>query len=143
MNVTKKPSFWVGAIAWRDFQPHALSVVHLEEALNKHLCLNDYGPAMTSFNFIPMVLSPENRIHEEEIEYSRRKRELNIQLKLDYQEVINAGLVGFLPLVGQLLLRAIDESPQQRIKDFNWSAFRKDIENLLSANGWLLSVEQT
>lgn len=134
--------FWVGFIAWKDFTPHGFNLIGLEDALNT-LTLSKYGNGIKTLKFIPMVLSPENRIHEEEIEYSRRKRELNIQLKLDYQEVINAGLVGFLPLVGQLLLRAIDESPQQRIKDFNWSAFRQDIENLLSANGWLLSVEQT
>lgn len=141
MTIKKSP-LWVGYIAWKDFEEHGYRLNSLQAALNDKLNLSDYGTSITSFNFIPMALRPENRIHEDEIRYSSRKKEINIHLKLDYQQVINAGVEGFLPLVGQLLLRGIDEAAQKRIKDFDWARFRQDVTDLLAGHGWLLPVNQ-
>ena len=135
-------TFWIGFIAWKDFEPHGYQLTALEKILNQRLKIADYGERILSFNFIPMALRPTNKIHEEEISYSPRKKELNIHLKLDYQQLINAGLNGFLPLVGQLLLEGIDRATQQKIKDFDWISFRKDVSDLLTENGWLLPAEQ-
>lgn len=136
-----KSEFWIGFIAWKDFTPHGVNLVILENALNKKLCLKAYGSGITSFNFIPMVLTPNNRVHEEEIAYTPKKKELDIQLKVDYQQAINAGVNGFLPLVGEVLLKGIDEAGQKNIHDFDWPRFRRDVEQLLSQNGWLLPVK--
>lgn len=136
----KNSEFWVGFIAWKDFTPHGFNLLSLENALNDRLNLSDYGPAISSFNFIPMILTPNNRVHEEEIAYVPKKRELDIQLKVDYQQAINAGVNGFLPLVGEVLLKGIDEASQENIQDFDWPRFRADVANLLSESGWLVRV---
>lgn len=138
----KKSPIWVGFIAWRDFEEHGLQLNAVQRALNDAINLTDYGSSIISFNFIPMALRPTNNIHEEKITYSSRKKEINIHLKLDYQQVINAGVQGFLPLVGQLLLAGIDQAAQKRVKDFDWVRFKQDISDLLAENGWLLPVNQ-
>lgn len=140
--ITQKRPFWVGAIVWKDFTDHALQVKKFEDQLNEKLCLSNYGPAITSFNYIPMVLSPANRIHEEEFSYDPKKKETNIHIKLDYQIVINTGLDGFLTLVGKALLDGIEILAKKDIVPFDWPRFVKDVEQLLAENGWLLRAER-
>ena len=61
---------------WKDFTDHAMQTLQLELALNHEIVLNKYGKGITSFNYIPIVVRPTNKIHEEEINYSAKKKRI-------------------------------------------------------------------
>ena len=63
-----------------------------------------------------------------------------VNLKLNYDAVAQAEEPAFLQLVAHLFLRAIDEAPQQKIKDFDWPRFRRDVTELFEEEGWLQPV---
>ena len=58
-------------------------------------------------------------------------------LKLDYQAVSRADEPAFQQLLAQFFLRAIDEAPQQKVKEFDWPRFRRDVADLFEEKGWL------
>ncbi len=133
----EKPQIWFGAIFWKDLKAQALQVKEVESLLNDALDLSNYGSSLQSIDFIPIALKPSNKVHEEERHYSLRKKKLSLHLKMDFEKVTHASPEGFLPLIAQFFLEAIDEAPRHQIKNFDWPRFKKDVTELFEAEGWL------
>lgn len=141
MNSTEWPPIAFGTVFWKEVGGKADWVTKIERFLQQHIHLEEYGSAISVIRFVSVAVLPSNKRHEEYIKYFKKYKELVINLKLNYDAVAEANETSFLQLVARLFLRAIDESPQQKIKDFDWPRFRRDVTELFEAEGWLAPLE--
>lgn len=114
----------------------------LEDALNQHLSLSNYGSGLTSIAFIYIATSPIDEIHEECFAYSRKKKELFIQMRLPYDEVGQASTADALHLMACAYLETLREKlPLKKVADFDHLRFVRDVQRLFESEGWLKAKE--
>jgi len=110
----------------------------LEDALNHHLSLSNYGSGLTGIAFIYIATPPIDEIHEECFTYSRKKKELFIQVRLPYDVVSQASVAETLHLMALSYLETMDEKlPLKKITDFDQARFVQDVQRLFETQGWL------
>lgn len=110
----------------------------LEDALNQHLSLSNYGSGLTGIAFIYIATPPIDEIHEECFRYSRKKKELFIQMRLPYEAVKQANVAETLHLMALSYLETMDEKlPLKKITDFDQARFVQDVQHLFETQGWL------
>ena len=144
--MTKKdknwPAIWIGPILWKDIADKAPLVNRIEDLLNESIDLSDYGSGLTAIRFVPFILLPSNQVHQEEVTYSRRKKEIFIKLPVDYTLAESADEGTFRALLAQLFLASIEEYSKHRIPDFDWRRFQADVRRLFAGEGWEHTVSQ-
>jgi hypothetical protein len=136
-----KIPIWIGSIFWKDLKDKAFSMLPVEEALNKALQLSDFGTGLQSIHFVPVAIRPTNQIHEEFMTYSGRKKQLIIQTRLNYEQVVNTPVEQFPHLVALTFYQFIDRYKKHRIKDFDVEGFKKAVKKVFEDNGWLQKAE--
>ena len=135
MNKTEWPPIAFGTVFWKEVGEKADWITRIESFLQQNIQLDDYGSGISAIRFVSVAVMPSNKRHEEYIKYFRKYKELVVNLKLNYDAVAQAKEPTFLQLVAHLFLRAIDEAPQQKIKDFDWPRFRRDVTELFEEEG--------
>lgn len=140
MNSTEWPPIAFGTIFWREVGEKADWITEIERCLQQNIHVEDYGSGISVFRFVSVAVLPSNKRHEEYIKYFKKYKELVANLKLDYDAVAQADEPAFSQLVAHLFLRAIDEAPQHKVRDFDWPRFRRDVAELFRAEGWLQAV---
>lgn len=133
--------FVISGILWHEIGEKVAFVnsVTMEDVLNEHLRLSDYGTGLEGgFAFIFIVQQPTSTIHEEEMTYRRKKKELYIQMKLPYELVEQYERPQVLQLMAATYLRTIKDLPRLKIPDFDCQRFAKDVERLFEGRGWLV-----
>ena len=138
----KKKAFYIGAIFLEEFKNKALSLKKIQEKPNKEIDLSLYGTALQRIVFVPIAVAEDDKIHEEEIKYSGRKKEISLYLKMSFSDVQQADEPVFLQQFAQLYLDAVKYFKKHRVKDFDRKAFKEDVAKLFEANEWLEPVEQ-
>lgn len=137
MEKTAWPPIAFGTVFWKEVGDKAFWITKIERFLQHNIRLEVYGSGISVIRFVSVAVLPTNKLHEEYIKYFKKHKELVVNLKLDYHAVSRADEPAFLQLVAQLFLRAIDEAPQHKVKNFDWARFRMDVAGLFEAEGWL------
>ncbi len=110
----------------------------LEDALNQHLSLSIYGSGLTGIAFIYIATPPIDEIHEECFTFSRKKKELFIQMRLPYDVVKQASVSETLHLMAHHYLETLNEKlPLKKITNFDQARFVQDVQRLFETQGWL------
>ena len=132
--------FVVTGIVWHEVKDKiAFENINLmEDVLNEHLQLPDYGSGLVAIAFIFIAVQPSNTIHEEEMTYRRKKKELSIQMKLPYELVEQYDRPQVLQLMAATYLHTIKDLSKLKIPDFDYQRFAKDVERLFEGRGWLV-----
>lgn len=136
------PAIWIGPILWKDIADKAPLVNRIEDLLNGAIDLSDYGSGLTAIRFVPVVLLPSNQVHEAEITYSGRKKEIFVKLPIDYALAESADEKTFRALLARLFLTSIEEYPKHQVRDFDWRRFKADVERLFAGEGWGQMISQ-
>lgn len=139
----KKKAFYIGAIFSEEFKDKALALKKIQEKLNREIDLSRYGTGLQRIVFVPIAVAEEDFIHEEEVKYSGRTKEISLYLKMSFPDVQQADESSFLQQFAQLYLDAVKYFKKHRVKDFDRKAFKKDVAKLFEANEWLELVEQS
>lgn len=134
--------FYLSPITWQELTDKVAfdNAPLLEDTLNAHLSLSNYGSGLDRLSFVFIAVQPDNRIHEEVLRYSRKKRELYIQKKLPYDLVVACDKPQVLQLMAATYLETLEDLDKKRIPDIDLPRFRADVQALFEAQGWL--VEQ-
>lgn len=132
--------FVVTGIVWHEVMEKVGfdNVNVMEDVLNEHLQLSNYGCGLVAIAFVFIAQQPDNTIHEEEMKYRRKKKELYIQMKLPYELVERYDKPQVLQLMAATYLHTIKDLPKLNIPDFDYQRFAKDVERLFEAQGWLV-----
>lgn len=114
----------------------------LANVLNEHLVLSNYGTGVLGIAFIYISTAPEDEIHQECFSYSRKNKELFIQMRLSYEAVKNGSLPEALQLMATSYLQTMQHKlPIKKIPNFDPARFVEDVQRLFEAEGWLRVAE--
>jgi len=114
----------------------------LANALNEHLVLSNYGTGVLGIAFIYIATAPEDEIHQECFSYSRKNKELFIQMRLSYEAIKNGSIPDTLQLMAASYLQTMQHKlPIKKIPNFDQARFVEDVQRLFEAEGWLRVVE--
>ena len=108
-----------------------LNVRPLEDALNKHINLADYGSGVERIHFTFMAVRPSNTIHENDAKYDAETKTVEIALKLSYEHVVEAGEVRVLEMMRDLFLVSLDLYVGMGVRNFALSKLKKDLNHVL------------
>jgi len=109
----------------------------LRETLNSQLDLSSYGD-LQGIAFVYIVTPPEDVIHQETFSYSRKKKELYIEMRLPYKEVMNRSLPEVLQLMAAKYLQTLEEYlPKKKVPHFDQARFIADVRDLFEREAWL------
>jgi len=114
---------------------------YLEELLNTHLNLKNYGDEFDYIFFVFLIDLP-NTIHTEHHRFYRQKRHLDFQLKLDYFEVIAATPEEVKAMMATLFLNSILLYKKMRLKNFDYARFYADVKSLFEKNGLVREAKE-
>ena len=131
------PPIWIGTEAFHTIGNKDLKVTALQEALNKHLSLKDYGAGIQELRFIAVVMPKDDTLHPDDTRYASRLHRLSLWRKLDYEQAIETSEEGFLQMVALAFLKTISEISSLGITRFNSDAFYKDAAQALKEEGYL------
>lgn len=109
--------------------------------MNQHLSIKKYSQVVDSVIFMFLVY-PNNDPYAKEVKrYSRRKKWIEIGLKLDYDRLLVATEKETLQMMAQLYLDAIKMYPtirgKVRLEEFDYEVFYVDVRTLFVAQGWV------
>ena len=123
--------FILSAIYWHELSGK-LDTLLIEDALNKHINLSDYGSGVERIHFTFMAVRPSNTIHENEAKYDRKTKTIEMALKLSYEHVVGADAEGVLEMLWGLFLVGIDLYVGMGVVEFDGDLFRKDLKRMQS-----------
>ncbi len=131
--------FSVTARVWKEVPLEKGVFIHsLTDLLNEQLSLSDYGTGITEYNFTPIIEPKE--FFPTKYRYDSSKKLIDAEIRMDYEQVINATLDDFKGLTARLYLDTIDLLEKENIQDFDLKRFRQDLEDLFERMGWVVSV---
>ena len=72
------------------------------------------------------------------LKYSGSKKEVELRLKIDYDDVVNGDEKKLYTLFTDSILRGVHIAESElKIDDFDFKRFRADLNELFSKEGWL------
>lgn len=114
----------------------------LANVRNEHLVLSNYGTGVIGVAFIYIATAPEDEIHQECFSYSRKNKELFIQMRLSYEAIKNGSIPDALQLMAASYLQTMQNKlPIKKIPNFDQVRFVDDVQHLFEAEGWLRVAE--
>lgn len=138
MCMKGKP-FALSQVSWHEVS-EKIATTPIEAALNASIDISSYGSGIKRINFTFLAVKPSNTLHPNEASFNRKTRTVELALGLSYEHVLKASKHKVLEMMASLFLVSLDLYSKWNIEDFNQQAFRKDIEDLFSAKGWLNQV---
>jgi hypothetical protein len=133
--------FVVSSISWREVPLEVAidNVVRIEEILNAHLQLSDYGD-IAGVAFI-YVIEQEDDFYQDGFSYRPKLKEIHVQIRLSYHEVQKATQQEVLHLMAAKYLETMLQwLPKKKIVHFDWKRFVQDVQDLFERQGWLEAV---
>ena len=118
---------FISTICWYEVED-LVQFQSIQELLGNIDPLN-YSEQVTGINFIYIAVQSDNIIHEEEFEYDSTHGDINIRLKLDYDQLKDANEERALELMKNLFLESINRFEELEI-EFEIEQFKRDVRDL-------------
>lgn len=109
----------------------------IEAKIKSFLEDKSYGNGIADWGHI-IICEDKEEIFPEIKKYSEKKKDLDLRLKIDYLSMVNASEKDIYRLICKSMLRGIDVAENQlKIQEFDFTTFRKDLNELFNKEGWL------
>ncbi|MCU0389603.1 MAG: Imm44 family immunity protein [Thermoflexibacter sp.] len=112
------------------FEPSNTFLLQIENSLVENIDLKKYGDGLTEVNFIYLVRAAKDDKFGEYKRYSRLKKFVDFQLKIDEEDFIAASDENALGMMAELFLKSILLYKELKIKDFDDICFYNDVKKL-------------
>lgn len=122
--------FILSAIYWHELSGK-LNTLQIEDVLNEHINLSDYGSGVERIHFTFMAVRPSNTIHENAAKYDRKTKTIEMALKLSYEHVVVADKDGVLEMMWGLFVVGIDLFEGMGVVGFDVDRFKEAIKKLM------------
>lgn len=133
----KKQEFILTKQTWHEATDN-LDVQPIADALNSNIKLSDYGTGIKAVYFTFIVVKPDNPLHENDVRFDKKKKQLEVSLNLSYPHVLSADPSAVLKMMAMLFFVSIDLWEGIEIGGFDLSKFKDDVERLFDVKGWLV-----
>jgi hypothetical protein len=104
----------------------------MESLLNSKVNLSDYGNSIKKIYFVIIVVQPENKLHENKVEFHSDTGTLEVALQLSYKHVVNSNIKEIQDMMTALFLSAINLYQEIREIDFDWKKYKIDLTGILN-----------
>lgn len=123
---------------WHNVSDKMLAaLIPFMNVVNEHLSLQNYSRTVQHVVFLFLV--QQSDFHRERFYYNKKRQEIYIEKNLPYEQVEQATEEEVLQLMAQLYLRLIDDYPKLRLPDFDHQKFKRNVQRLFEAQGWLVA----
>lgn len=129
LNKYKAP-FLFSSITWREISAkvdHAY-LKQMEDVLSKSIDLKDYGTGVKNIGFVYLAIKPDNKLHEEFIEYNPKEKSIYAQIKLPYEQVLEADQEAMHQLMKDTYLVMLQSLADENIPDFDVAKLQVDVQ---------------
>ena len=137
----QKTNFYFNSIIWHEIpRRRGISVVEVGDILSRNIALSKYGNSVKQINFISIIVTSNNKVHENNYCYVADKQEFNAEVRLDYHAAfaVKDDEHAFKAFIANAFLQAIEQLQSLEVKDFDFDQLKADLENLFEAQGWLI-----
>ncbi|MEM9889087.1 MAG: hypothetical protein AAF849_24620 [Bacteroidota bacterium] len=151
-RIQKKDRIHVTAKIYKEENLYLLmqALNDIQDLLNLHININEYGKGVDFIGFI-FVLEPAARdFHPNYLHYSKTHKELTLQYRLPYEQLQTASSEEVFSTLIEYFLKALDTYHQadaaalneasDDIEDFDFTAWKVDVERWFEAEGWMAAV---
>ncbi len=104
--------------------------------LNEAFENKDYGPGLTAWDLIPIILPKDWPLHEEVVRYSKRTKETEFRLHIDFDTFKNASPAGQRILICNVLRFSLTYLEATKVKDVDFASLRADFEKAILSQRW-------
>ncbi|MEN0005082.1 MAG: hypothetical protein AAF798_13105 [Bacteroidota bacterium] len=136
MEINKE--FGFNGVLWHELGTQIIhKIKSFETTFNDSLNLSEYSSTVTSILFFWIIDLSDDTIHEEQISFGRKNKDIFIMHKADYQSVKDADEHTVSVILAEAYLDGIQKIEGLKIKDFDYTHFRNDVIQLFEGQGWL------
>lgn len=107
----------------------------VEDEINSQIEQKSYDIELDSWDCIAIVMEDDSD-YEEITKYSKKRRDMDFRLRLDFDEFVNSSSLGQQKLIYQMLLRSLDLLLEKGANGAGVHAIKKDVELVARKNGW-------
>ncbi|AEE51292.1 hypothetical protein [Haliscomenobacter hydrossis] len=131
-TITDTP-FYSTTASWHEVsRDKTREVALMSDYLNEKVNIKDFGKGLNSIWFVAIIMQPDDKIHTNEIVFHRKKSELAIYWRMDYDRVMSATLPKFKAYLAEFFVEVLHiAKAQKKIKDFEMEGFIGAVEKVL------------
>lgn len=127
---------YISARLWHEIDPK-VRLAPFIYALHDGIDLSKYGNGLKKFFFTFLILKPDNKRFLPGTYFSKKKREAEIAVAIDYDTAFNASQEDLIKMMEAAYLEGIsliDTLPLDG--GFDVAAFKRDVEDIFSQDKW-------
>jgi hypothetical protein len=102
----------------------------LEDLMNVNLNIQHYTQEVDYILFVFLIHLPHQKIHTEHYHFHKRKRFIDIQLQLDYFEIMSATPDEVRQMMAKLFIDSIPLYSKMKLAQFDDKRFYEDVKSL-------------
>lgn len=118
-------SIYTSSAAWHEVSREKTRLVFLlADFLNEKIKLTDFGSGLHGIWFVALIMPPDDTIHSNRIVFHRKKQELAIYWKMDYEQVMSSSTLSFKAYLAHFFIDVLNLAKEKKkIDQFNFDAF--------------------
>ncbi|MCG8612680.1 MAG: Imm44 family immunity protein [Pseudomonadales bacterium] len=113
----------------------------VEEDINKTIEDKTYEIELDDWDCIAIIMN-DDPFHDEVIKYSKKKRDMDFRLKINFDEFRSADSLGRQKLIYQMLLRSLNLLLEKGANEAGVNALVQDVSVVANKNGWMKQGKQ-
>jgi hypothetical protein len=129
---------WTSSEAMADIdEPLRLASKDVECVLNSSISTREYGPGVTQWDLIYIIMDEDDPNYNEVHRYKKKKHSIEFRLKVDHSAFKRGDSKTQRKLLASSVLRSIRIAETMYIDDFDCKRFLLDVEQTLEKNSWM------
>jgi hypothetical protein len=133
-------SIYVSGRIWHEVYPKVDPSPFIFK-LYEEIDFESYGKGLNKFYFTFIVTRKENKLHQPGRYFSRKKRALEVAIRLPYDEVYEASQAATFRMLEAAFLEGIDQIGEVKIAEpFDYKSFKADVAKIFEDENWYVNA---
>lgn len=131
---------YVSARIWHEAS-HKVRLAPFLYKLYEEIDFESYGKGLYKYYFTFIITRPQNKLHQPGRYFGRKRRALEVAIRLPYDEVFNASEPEIYRMLEAAYLEGIDEIGKVKLKEpFDHEAFKADVAKIFEDENWYVDA---
>ncbi len=110
---------------------------HVEDTINEAIGDKDYAIELKKWRCIIILMKEDDPNFTERYQYSKKKKDMDFRLKIDYKTFDETDDVGRQKLIYQMLERSLDILISKGLSQSGIDSLRADVRKVAKENAWV------
>ncbi|MEL7252316.1 MAG: hypothetical protein AAFO03_28150 [Bacteroidota bacterium] len=131
---------YVSGRVWHEVHPKVNPSPFIYK-LYEEIDFESYGKGLSKFYFTFIVTQPQNKLHQPGRYFSRKKRALEVAIRLPYEEVYHASEEDTFRMLEAAFLQGIEQIGEVKLPaPFDFEAFKTDVAKIFEDKDWYVDA---